>query len=354
MEPQTLRPTVKRNLSLFSVQAWQKGYTKYLKKGQGFWYDIYFHYDGEKVNFYHKLSDFEYFKKTVTEKLLADKELFSKLNKEFGENVSELKSLISGLTFEDLERGYELAGEIMSIYIFIVSDDFVSRQHESWDSRHLSEGILYEFDARAEAVISQRLEDLGLDKSLAHFLSISDISEVLSGRGLDKTSILSRRTGYILDGENLVTTETWTDHCDRNGFKNPEVEINLNGTRELRGQIAMSGFAKGVVKLLNSVGDIDKVNDGDIIVSIMTNLNYAPAIGRASAIITDEGGITCHAAIIARELKKPCIIGTKIATQVLKDGDLVEVDACPSGSSERACPNGEAGCANRGVVTILK
>ncbi|MEK7066618.1 MAG: PEP-utilizing enzyme, partial [Patescibacteria group bacterium] len=59
-------------------------------------------------------------------------------------------------------------------------------------------------------------------------------------------------------------------------------------------------------------------------------------------------------AIIARELKKPCIIGTKIATQVLKDGDLVEVDACPSGSSEPACQNGEAGCANRGVVTILK
>jgi pyruvate,water dikinase len=48
---------------------------------------------------------------------------------------------------------------------------------------------------------------------------------------------------------------------------------------------------------------------------------------KAAAFITDEGGITCHAAIVSRELKKPCIIGTKIATQVLKDGDLVEVDA---------------------------
>jgi pyruvate,water dikinase len=48
---------------------------------------------------------------------------------------------------------------------------------------------------------------------------------------------------------------------------------------------------------------------------------------KAGAIITDEGGITCHAAIVSRELKKPCIIGTKIATQVFKDGDMVEVDA---------------------------
>ena len=57
---------------------------------------------------------------------------------------------------------------------------------------------------------------------------------------------------------------------------------------------------------------------------------------KASAFITDEGGITCHASIMAREMKKPCIIGTKIATQVLKDGDLVEVDA------------------QRGIVRILK
>ena len=59
----------------------------------------------------------------------------------------------------------------------------------------------------------------------------------------------------------------------------------------------------------------------------MTTPDFVPAMKKASAFITDEGGITCHAVIIAREMKKPCIIGTKIATQILKDGDLVEVDA---------------------------
>ena len=59
----------------------------------------------------------------------------------------------------------------------------------------------------------------------------------------------------------------------------------------------------------------------------MTNSFFIPIMKKAKAIITDEGGITCHAAIVSRELNIPCITGTKIATKVLKDGDMVEVDA---------------------------
>jgi pyruvate,water dikinase len=70
-----------------------------------------------------------------------------------------------------------------------------------------------------------------------------------------------------------------------------------------------------------------KIRSGDILVCPMTTPDYVPSMKRARAIITDEGGITCHAAIIARELKIPCVVGTKIATQVLRDGDKVEVDA---------------------------
>ena len=66
---------------------------------------------------------------------------------------------------------------------------------------------------------------------------------------------------------------------------------------------------------------------GEVLVSIMTTPRLTEAFKKASAVVTDEGGVICHAAIVAREMKKPCIIGTKIATKVLKDGDLVEVDA---------------------------
>lgn len=95
----------------------------------------------------------------------------------------------------------------------------------------------------------------------------------------------------------------------------------------IKGQTAYKGIAQGKVCAINRIAEIDKIKNDDILVTPMTTPEYVPAMKKASAIITDEGGITCHAAIVARELKKPCIIGTKIATKVLHDGDLVEVDA---------------------------
>jgi len=97
--------------------------------------------------------------------------------------------------------------------------------------------------------------------------------------------------------------------------------------QNLRGVVAAAGVARGVVRVCESVSDIDKVQNGEILVASMTRPEYLPAMQKAAAFVTDEGGITSHAAIVARELNKPCIIGTKYATRVLKDGDEVEVDA---------------------------
>ncbi len=73
--------------------------------------------------------------------------------------------------------------------------------------------------------------------------------------------------------------------------------------------------------------DLRNFKKDEVFVSYMTMPNFESAYSQACAIVTDEGGITSHAAIISRELKIPCIIGTKNATKILKDGDLVEVDA---------------------------
>ena len=66
---------------------------------------------------------------------------------------------------------------------------------------------------------------------------------------------------------------------------------------------------------------------GDILVAPMTSPDFITAMRKASAVVTNEGGMTCHAAIVSRELKIPCIVATRIATKVLKDGDIIEVDA---------------------------
>ncbi len=70
-----------------------------------------------------------------------------------------------------------------------------------------------------------------------------------------------------------------------------------------------------------------KMQKGDILVSIATNPDLVPAMKKAAAVVTEQGGVTSHAAIVARELRIPCVIGTKIATKVLKDGNKIEVDA---------------------------
>lgn len=108
-------------------------------------------------------------------------------------------------------------------------------------------------------------------------------------------------------------------------FYKPVVEISSN--QELKGQPAYNGKVCGRVKIVNVAAEMIKIHSGNILVSRMTSPSIVPAMKQAAAIITDAGGITCHAAIVARELKKPCIIGTKLATSILRDGDMVEVDA---------------------------
>ncbi len=107
----------------------------------------------------------------------------------------------------------------------------------------------------------------------------------------------------------------------------PIIEDNIITNSEVKGIVAYRGKVRGIVKIVKNTNELDKILVGDVLVTQMTFPSFISAMQKAVAFVTDEGGITCHAAIIAREMKKPCIIGTKIATQVLKDGDLVEVDA---------------------------
>ena len=96
---------------------------------------------------------------------------------------------------------------------------------------------------------------------------------------------------------------------------------------EIKGVEAYPGIVRGKVRRVMGHKQIDLIKEGEILVSPMTMPDFLPAMEKAAAFITDEGGITCHAAIVAREMKKPCVVGTKTATKILKDGDLVEVNA---------------------------
>ncbi len=104
-------------------------------------------------------------------------------------------------------------------------------------------------------------------------------------------------------------------------------EVKPEGIEELKGTVASKGLATGKIRLIHKIKDMEHMQKGEIIVSSMTRPEMVVAMKKAAAIITDEGGITSHAAIVSRELGIPCILGTKIATKVFKNGDIAEVDA---------------------------
>lgn len=99
---------------------------------------------------------------------------------------------------------------------------------------------------------------------------------------------------------------------------------------EIKGIVASNGDKSknitGVARIVLSEKDFSKIKKGDILVTVETDASFLPVMIKVKAVITDFGGILCHAAIVSRELKIPCIVGTKIATQVFKNGDKIEID----------------------------
>ena len=153
---------------------------------------------------------------------------------------------------------------------------------------------------------------------------------ILNGKKLSESEYKNRRTAYLFytkDGEiNFYVGDQAIEK--KKELKSEE----LNNVKEFKGNIACKGKITGKVIRFSWIEEelakkMEQMNQGDILVAGQTRPFLMPAVKKAGAIITDEGGITCHAAIVSRELGIPCIIGTKIATKILKDGDIVEVDA---------------------------
>lgn len=103
-------------------------------------------------------------------------------------------------------------------------------------------------------------------------------------------------------------------------------EVTEERTIVTKGLGASPGMASGAVKIISSTDELDKIEEGDILVTVMTTPDMVPAMKRANGIITDEGGVTCHAAIVSRELGIPCVVGTGDATRVLEENEIITLD----------------------------
>ncbi len=134
-----------------------------------------------------------------------------------------------------------------------------------------------------------------------------------------KCSVLAMRRGKVT----IYVGDRAHAFLAKHTFEKEVVQV----ASELRGTCACPGSAKGRVKIVNLPEEMSKMQVGDIMLAHTTFPSLVPAMKKAAAIVTEDGGITCHAAIVSRELKIPCIVGIKTLTKALQDGDMVEVDA---------------------------
>ncbi len=188
--------------------------------------------------------------------------------------------------------------------------------------RHAQLLDLYIMHTTLLVEIAKRLK---LTRFQVQFMLMEDVKNALMYNKYDKAALIERLKECILYTEKnfeAVFLGRQMESLKKN-FKKPKV----SNIHEVLGQTAQPGIAKGKVKIVIRAKDMAKMNKGDILVSIATDPDIVPAMKKAGAIVTEQGGITSHAAIVSRELGIPCVIGTKIATKVFKDGDMVEVDA---------------------------
>ena len=180
----------------------------------------------------------------------------------------------------------------------------------------------------ARVLFLQIAERIGGSIDDVSYLLQEEIEELLKeNKKLSETTVIERKKGFVIYYNFAKKVRCHSGNDIGMAIKKFGLSVEKEFTQEIKGKSASHGKAKGKAVIVRSVSDLNKVKKGDILVSITTHPDYVPAMQKAKAIITDEGGITCHAAIVSRELKKPCIVGTRIATKVLKDGDLVEVNA---------------------------
>ncbi|EKD44010.1 MAG: hypothetical protein ACD_72C00034G0001 [uncultured bacterium] len=186
--------------------------------------------------------------------------------------------------------------------------------------------------SETDKVILNKIKDrlsklLDIDPKLFLSLNCQEIVDSIRNKKLviKKSELRKRHDLYVLLATDNNTQLIVKDQ--KRWLDNNLVLSKDDLPTEIKGQVAYRGKIKGRVKLVFLISDLKVRKKNLILVVPMTTVNHMPYIKNFSAIVTDEGGLTCHAAIIAREFKKPCIVGTKIATRVFKDGDLVEVDA---------------------------
>ncbi|MBU1197890.1 hypothetical protein KJ765_05275 [Candidatus Micrarchaeota archaeon] len=262
-----------------------------------------FMYYGIPYAFEHYLKEFaEFFKSGKN----AER-TFAEMDEVIEEHRERKEQLEKQLEFDEYHR------ELFAVYA-----EFMMTK---WYRRYAQITSLYHMDA----LIQEIADRLNISNHEMRCMLFEEIEMALKEGRIDRALLRERTIFCTLYAEKGFCQVLIGDAARKQG-EDAKEKIDMD-VKELKGQCASLGKAVGTVKIIQEAADMTKMNEGDILVAYATNPDVVPAMKKAAAIVTDQGGVTCHAAIVSRELGIPCLIGTKIATKVLKDGERVDVDA---------------------------
>ncbi|MBI4262330.1 hypothetical protein HY624_02285 [Candidatus Uhrbacteria bacterium] len=182
----------------------------------------------------------------------------------------------------------------------------------------------YETGYEIRAFLEEISRRLGLSAKDLLFCVPNEIAAWLrTGRAVPRSVIEARKKGfiYLCEQKDRILTGKFVRLWEQ------RVAIKHANVTEVHGTTAYPGLVRGIARIVHGAAELGKVKVKDILITPSTTPIYTPVLHKVQAIITEEGGVLSHASVIARELKIPCVIGTKIATRIFKDGDRVKVDA---------------------------
>jgi phosphoenolpyruvate synthase/pyruvate phosphate dikinase len=243
-----------------------------------------------------------------------EKDIIKRIKELINKSIEELKRLSSNKEEHDIRK------LLKSLKLSKTQLDIVKATREMVYFRTFRTDIQGITGYHANQLFKEISKRMNVSFEDFHYFFHNEINQFLETEKLDKKAALKRKNTYA-----VIIVDKKINYFDSereiNKLKEIFKEEKVEKTNIIKGNVANPGKAKGIVRIINDVRDMKKIKEGNILATLMTKPKYISAMERASAFVTDEGGILCHAAIISREMNKPCIIGTKIATKVLKDGD---------------------------------
>lgn len=306
---------------MFKQYFTKKAYKRTLDKGVKFYSNKHAFDDYKKDLFLHCDRFTKFFKSNVKNK----KTLSKKTVATFFEYTKKLCGDYTQMNFEFTDKAFTLQEENS-----IIKQNLLGVTKFKDTVRNFMNMVLFEPDGYLYQFFAILGKQFHLPASIFDNLTQKEALSLFEGKKPNEKIISKRQEAFV---ENYAL---------KGPYEGKEAEVILQEFREeptyskiIQGQVASKGRVSGKVKIilvdysnLNKLNrEIKKMKQGDILVAETTAPEFMVAVKKAGAIVTDMGGLMSHAAIVSREFGIPCIVGTKFATHILKDGDFVEVDA---------------------------